>query len=267
MPRQLASTAGPTASWQPSPRWAGGRRWAESQEAGLGVAPAGSGAGGSSAGSMRAPSARVCPLASPAGARRAHPLFRWRARRRGPHAGLRGPGQRLLRTGKLRQRCSAPAAAATAAAALGGGWHSMQAPHTAALATRLRPCRRCGGLPAPQKLAFLQWSSDEARDATLASCGRLWVSSDGGAAFKPTQHLTYKAGSRCGGAGHSSLAGNAAASGAPESRRHLPCAAPLALRRAPAHCACPAARLSWLPGGDGREQWAHCLVPPRPAVG
>lgn len=29
-------------------------------------------------------------------------------------------------------------------------------------------------------------------NATLSKCGRLWVSTDGGANFKPTQHYSYK---------------------------------------------------------------------------
>jgi hypothetical protein len=29
-------------------------------------------------------------------------------------------------------------------------------------------------------------------NATLSKCGRLWVSGDGGASFKPTQHYSYK---------------------------------------------------------------------------
>jgi hypothetical protein len=31
-------------------------------------------------------------------------------------------------------------------------------------------------------------------NVTLSKCGRLWVSTDGGSSFKPTQHYSYKVG-------------------------------------------------------------------------
>jgi len=41
-------------------------------------------------------------------------------------------------------------------------------------------------------MAGVQWRSADFKNATLSSCGRMWVSTDGGATFTPTAHHTYK---------------------------------------------------------------------------
>lgn len=43
-----------------------------------------------------------------------------------------------------------------------------------------------------QVLAGITWRSDDLKNATLATCGRLWVSTDGGVSFAPTTHDTYR---------------------------------------------------------------------------
>ena len=43
-----------------------------------------------------------------------------------------------------------------------------------------------------QVLAGIAWRSDDLKAATLASCGRLWVSADAGVTFAPTTHHTYR---------------------------------------------------------------------------
>jgi hypothetical protein len=43
-----------------------------------------------------------------------------------------------------------------------------------------------------QVLSSITWRSEDLRNATLSTCGRLWVSTDGGAAFAPTTHNTYR---------------------------------------------------------------------------
>lgn len=44
----------------------------------------------------------------------------------------------------------------------------------------------------PQAMASITWSSDACRNDTLSTCGRLWVRTNGGATFQPTQHYSYK---------------------------------------------------------------------------
>ena len=39
-------------------------------------------------------------------------------------------------------------------------------------------------------MASVKWG--DRKEQTLSSCGRLWVSTDGGATFKGTDHYTYK---------------------------------------------------------------------------
>jgi hypothetical protein len=36
------------------------------------------------------------------------------------------------------------------------------------------------------------WGSPDAKNATLSTCGRLWISTDGGASFTATPHFSYK---------------------------------------------------------------------------
>lgn len=41
-------------------------------------------------------------------------------------------------------------------------------------------------------MSGVPWSSSDAKNATLSTCGRLWVSTNGGASFAPTTHYSYK---------------------------------------------------------------------------
>lgn len=53
-------------------------------------------------------------------------------------------------------------------------------------------CPHLSVLPLLQVLSSITWSSAERKNETLSTCGRLWVSTNGGASFAPTSHHSYK---------------------------------------------------------------------------
>ena len=43
-----------------------------------------------------------------------------------------------------------------------------------------------------QVMSVITWNSADHKNATLETCGRLWVSTNGGSSFAPTNHHSFK---------------------------------------------------------------------------